>query len=66
MKRVMLGFGKDPSPAPLSAAGDATLEALADAEFEAGAGVPLEEAVAWVESWFSPNELPTPKARKLT
>ena len=26
--------------------------------------VPFEEAEAWVESWDTPNELPTPRPRK--
>ena len=28
-------------------------------------GVPLEEVEAWMKSWFTDNELPVPKARKL-
>jgi predicted transcriptional regulator len=52
--------------ADLSAEEEAALERLADQEFDNGEGVPLEEAAAWVESWFTPNERPAPKARKLT
>jgi len=44
---------------------EAALEQLADREFADGIGIPLEEAIDWVKSWFSPNELPAPKARKL-
>jgi hypothetical protein len=49
----------------MSAEEEAALERLADREFETGIGVPLEEAVAWVKSWFTPDERPAPKARKL-
>jgi hypothetical protein len=36
------------------------------AEFErTRLGVPWEEVKTWMESWGSPNELPTPKSRKL-
>lgn len=36
------------------------------AEFErTRAGVPWDEVKAWMESWGAPNELPTPKLRKL-
>jgi predicted transcriptional regulator len=51
--------------AEMSAEEEAALEQLADREFADGAGIPLEEAVAWVRSWFTPNERPAPKARKL-
>jgi hypothetical protein len=51
--------------APDSLSDETALEQLADREFENGAGIPLEEAIAWVESWFTPNERPAPKARKL-
>lgn len=46
-------------------------EALEDdarrlAEFErTRLGVPWDEVKAWMESWGSPNELPSPKPRKL-
>lgn len=40
--------------------------ALDDAErlFEQEGGIPLDEAIAWVESWETPNELPMPRPRK--
>ena len=46
-------------------------EALAEdarrlAEFErTRMGVPWDEVKAWMQSWGAPNELPTPKPRKL-
>jgi predicted transcriptional regulator len=49
----------------MSTAEEAELEKLADEEFASGRGIPLSEAVAWIESWFSPNELPAPVSRKL-
>jgi predicted transcriptional regulator len=30
-----------------------------------GVGVPLDEILAWMKSWGTPNELPPPKARRL-
>lgn len=30
-----------------------------------GDGVPFEEVAAWMRSWGAPDELPTPKSRKL-
>lgn len=45
---------------------DARLNAMADEDIANDVGVPLDEAIAWVESWGSPDERPTPKARKLT
>jgi predicted transcriptional regulator len=65
MKRAMFEANRNVPTSQLSAAEEAALEKLADEEFEAGVGIPLEEAVAWVDSWFTPNELPAPKARKL-
>ncbi len=38
-----------------------TLEA--EAEADAGMGVPHDEVVAWVKSWGTANELPRPKPR---
>jgi len=40
-----------------------TLRAMQEAR--EGIGIPLEEVVAWVESWDTDNELPKPVARKL-
>jgi hypothetical protein len=37
----------------------------AQAQTRAGYGVPIEEVVAWVDSWDTDNELPKPRARKL-
>jgi len=50
----------------LSREEDARLNAMTDEDIVNDVGVPLDEAIAWVESWGSPDELPTPKARKLT
>lgn len=44
---------------------DARLDAMAQEDLANGVGVPLDEAIAWVESWGSPTELPKPKARKI-
>lgn len=65
MKRVMFETSEITPTSQPSPAEHVALEQLADEEFESGTGVPLEEAVAWVDSWFTPNELPAPKARKL-
>lgn len=40
-----------------------TLEA--EAQTAAGVGVPVEDVLAWIESWDTPDELPMPVARKL-
>jgi hypothetical protein len=57
-------LGNQGLPAP-SRDEDARLNAMADEDIANDVGVPLAEAIAWVESWGSPDELPTPKARKL-
>ena len=38
-----------------------TLEA--EAEADAGMGVPHEDVVTWVKSWGTENELPMPESR---
>ena len=40
--------------------------ALEEAErsFEEEGGIPVEEVIAWVDSWDTPNELPPPEPRK--
>ena len=43
---------------------NARLDQEADREFEEGGGVPLQEVVDWVRSWFTANETPRPKSRK--
>jgi len=48
-----------------SATDEARLDRIAAEDVGDGVGVPLDEAVAWVESWGTPGELPSPKARKL-
>lgn len=65
MERVTFEACRIAPTSQLSAVEEAALEKLADEEFEAGVGIPLEEAVSWVDSWFTPNELPAPRARKL-
>ncbi len=48
-----------------TAAEEARLDRIAADDIADGIGVPLDEAIAWVESWGTPGELPSPKARKL-
>ena len=43
---------------------DTHLNAIADEDIADEVGVSLEEVIAWVESWGSPNELPTPKVSR--
>jgi hypothetical protein len=50
----------------LSQEEDARLDAMADEDIANDVGVPLDEAIAWVESWGTRDQLPTPKARKLS
>ena len=45
---------------PIDEAEEARLDAEADAEIEAGKGVPHARVRAWLESWGKPNELPCP------
>ena len=45
---------------PIDEAEEARLDAEADAEIEAGKGVPHARVGAWLESWGKPNELPCP------
>jgi predicted transcriptional regulator len=45
---------------PLDEAEEARLDAEADADIEAGKGVPHARVRAWLESWGKPNELPCP------
>jgi predicted transcriptional regulator len=49
-----------------SAEDEARLDRKAAEDLASGVGVPLDEAIAWVESWGTPGEKPSPKARKLT
>ena len=50
----------------LSRAENARLDAMADEDIANDVGVPLDEAIAWVESWGSLDQLSPPKARKLS
>jgi hypothetical protein len=43
---------------------NARLDRAADEDFEQGRGIAVKDAVAWVRSWFTANELPRPKSRK--
>jgi predicted transcriptional regulator len=45
---------------PLDAAEEARLDAQAEAEIDAGKGIPHAKVRAWLESWGKPNELPCP------
>lgn len=55
----------DPFPPTdtLDAAEEARLDALAEAEIDAGLVVPHEEVAAWLRSWGTPNELPRPRPK---
>lgn len=50
---------------PLDPAEEARLDAQADAEIEAGNGIPHAEVAKWLESWGKPNELPRPRRKTL-
>lgn len=45
---------------------DARLTAEALAELDAGIAIPSEEIDAWIDSLETENELPPPKARKIS
>jgi len=45
---------------------NARLDQEADREFEEGRGVPLQEVIDWVRSWFTPHEAQRPKSRKIS
>jgi predicted transcriptional regulator len=45
---------------PLDEAEEAGLDTEADAEIEAGKGIPHARVRAWLESWGKPNEPPCP------
>ncbi len=57
---------KDLNLPALSREENARLDAMADEDIANDVGVPLDEVIDWVESWGSADELPTPKARKLS
>jgi len=42
---------------------EARLDALAEAEIDAGLFVPHEEVAAWLRSWGTENELPRPRPK---
>ena len=46
------------------AAEEARLDALAEADIEAGRVVPHEEVVKWLKSWGTPNVLPCPQPKR--
>lgn len=50
--------------APQDAAEEARLDALADAEIEAGHFVTHDRVGAWLKSWGKRGELPCPKPKK--
>ena len=52
------------APAQRTADDNARLDQAADEDFEQSRGIALKDAVAWVRSWFTANELPKPKSRK--
>ena len=45
---------------PLDEAEEARLDAQAEAEIDAGKGIPHAKVRAWLESWGKPDELPCP------
>lgn len=46
----------------VDAAEEARLDALAEAEIDAGRFVPHAEVAKWLQSWGTPNKLPRPKS----
>jgi predicted transcriptional regulator len=50
----------DPPP---DAAEDARLDALADAEIEAGRCVPHADVVKWLQSWGTPDKAARPQPK---
>lgn len=46
---------------PLDDAEEAQLDAVAEAEIEAGEFVPHDTVSEWLKSWGKPNELPCPR-----
>ena len=51
----------DPPP---DEAKEARLDALADAEIEAGKDIPHAQVAKWLKSWGAPNELPRPPLQR--
>jgi hypothetical protein len=45
---------------------NARLDHEADRDFEESRGVPLQNVVDWVRSWFTPHEVPRPKSGKIS
>jgi predicted transcriptional regulator len=43
---------------------EARLDAVAEAEIEAGQFVPHDKVVEWLKSWGTPEELPCPKPER--
>ena len=46
------------------AAEDARLDALAEADIDAGRFVPHADVVKWLQSWGTPNKLPRPQPKR--
>ncbi len=53
-------LAQQPSPAEIEAADEAA-DDEAMAEYEAKGGISHKAIMAWVESWGTPNELPSPQ-----
>mgnify|MGYP001316444757 CR=1 FL=1 len=49
----------------LSKEENAQMDLQAEADCNAGIGIPVDEVIAWVEKWIDGIEAPMPKARKL-
>lgn len=45
---------------PTDPAAEAEADAVAEAQIEAGKGIPHARVRAWLESWGKPDELPCP------
>jgi len=52
--------GKSIFDTPLDEVEEARLDAQAEAEIDAGKGIPHAKVRAWLRSWGKPNELPCP------
>jgi predicted transcriptional regulator len=54
-------LAQQPAPAEIDATDDEAADNEAIAEYEAKGGISHEAIMAWVESWGTPNELPSPQ-----
>lgn len=54
-------LAREPSPLELDAEAEATADAEAEADYQAGRVISHEAMRAWILSWGTPDELPSPK-----